>query len=242
MFPSRAKTSLSKARTELDSASCRPFSCAVAVFARAPIAGKAKTRLIPRLGPSGAADFQAALISDTLRKLRSLRRAAIPYLFFAGKRSSSFPTDKTCTVMRQRGADLGERLSHAFRLLLRRHTAVVIIGTDSPLLPARILRQAIQELRSCEAVLGPCPDGGYYLIGLRRFRSGMLTGVRWGTAYAFRDTLRRLLHHNLCCSILPPVADVDRPRDLLQLQAALRENATARRLAPATWRFLRDLR
>jgi uncharacterized protein len=213
----------------------------VVAFARAPIAGCAKTRLIPRLGPSGAADFQAALISDTLRKLRSLRRAAVPYLFFAGQRSSSFPLDKTCTVRRQRGADLGERLAHAFRLLLRRHTAVVIIGTDSPLLPARVLRQAIQEIRSCEAVLGPCPDGGYYLIGLRQFRSEILTGVRWGTAYAFRDTLRRLLHHNLCCSILPPVADVDRPRDLLQLQGALRENVTARRLAPATWQFLREL-
>jgi hypothetical protein len=233
---------LPKARTELDFAPCRSFSCAVVVFARAPIAGKAKTRLIPRLGLRGAAEFQAALISDTLRKLRSLRGALIPYLFSAGKHSSSFPTDRTCTVLRQRGADLGERLSHAFRLLLRRHTAVVILGTDSPLLPARILRQASQELRSCEAVLGPCPDGGYYLIGLRHFPSGMLTGVRWGTAYAFRDTLRCLLHHNLCCSILPPVADVDRPRDLLQLQGELRENGAARRLAPATWRFLRDLK
>jgi uncharacterized protein len=228
LFPSRAKTSLSKV--------------AVVVFARAPVEGCAKTRLIPRLGPSGAANFQAALISDTLRKLRSLRRTATPYLFFAGKRSPSFPTNRTCTVMRQRGADLGERLSHAFRLLLRRHPAVVIIGTDSPLLPVRLLRQAIQELRTSEAVLGPSPDGGYYLIGLRRFRSGMLTGVRWGTAYAFRDTLRRLVHYNLCCSILPPVADVDRPRDLLQLQAELRENATARRLAPATWLFLKDIR
>ena len=214
----------------------------MAVFARAPIAGKAKTRLIPRLGPSGAANFQVALISDTLRKLRSLRRAAIPYFFFTGKRSSSFPTDRTCILMRQRGADLGERLSHAFRLLLHRHTAVVIIGADSPLLPARLLRQAIQELRPCEAVLGPAPDGGLYLIGLRRFPSKILTGVRWGTAYAFRDTLRRLLHYNLCCSILPPVADVDRPRDLLQLQGELRENPDARRLAPATWLFLRDLR
>ena len=214
----------------------------MAVFARAPIAGKAKIRLVPRLGPSGAADFQAALISDTLRKLRSLRRAVMPYLFLAGKRSSSFPTDRICTVMRQRGADLGERLSHAFRLLLRRHAAAVIIGTDSPLLPARILRQAVQELRSCEAVLGPCPDGGYYLIGLRHFPSGMLTGVRWGTAYAFRDTLRRFRHHHMCCSILPPVADVDRPRDLLQLQGELRENGAARHLAPATWRFLKNLR
>jgi uncharacterized protein len=233
---------LPKSRSELDSVPCRSFSCAVAVFARAPIAGYAKTRLIPHLGSRGAANFQAALISDTLRKLRSLRRAAFPYLFLTGQQSSSYLTDKTCTVLRQRGADLGERLSHAFRLLLRRHTAVVIVGTDSPLLPARILRQAVQELRPCEAVLGPSPDGGYYLIGLRRFRSGMLTGVRWGTAYAFRDTLQRILEHNLCCSILPPVADVDRPRDLLQLQAALRENASARRLAPATWRFLRDFR
>ena len=225
----------------MDSARCRPFSSALAVFARAPIAGYAKTRLIPCLGPRGAANFQGALISDALRKLRSLRRAATPYLFLAGQPSSSFPTEAACTVVRQRGADLGERLAHAFRLLLRRHRAVVIVGTDSPLLTERVLRQAVDELRPCEAVLGPAPDGGYYLIGLRRVCSGMLAGVRWGTAYAFRDTLRRFLKHNLCCSILPAVADVDRPRDLWQLQSALRENASARRLAPATWRFLRDL-
>ena len=212
------------------------------VFARAPIEGQAKTRLIPRLGPRGAAQFQAALLSDTLRKLRPLSPRLSRYLFISGGDSSLFPAEENVTFVRQRGAGLGARLAHAFRKLLGRHAAAVIVGTDSPLLSARLFRQAFRELRACDAVLGPCPDGGYYLIGLRRFRPGMFAGVRWGTAHAFRDTLRRLLEHDMCCSILPPVADVDRPHDLLRVRRELRHNAGARRLAPAAWRFLKNLR
>ena len=242
LFSSRVNTFLPKATNRLHSVPHLPFSCALAVFARAPIAGEAKTRLIPRLGPDGAAEFQAALTSDTLRKLRRLSLHVARYVFISGRGFSLFPGEGNVPLVRQRGAGLGERLAHAFRRLLRRHAAVVIIGTDSPRLSKRLLRQAFQELRACEAVLGPCPDGGYYLIGLRRFRPGMLTGVRWGTAHAFQDTLRRFLEHALCCSILPPVADVDRPQDLLRLQRELRHNAQARRLAPAAWRFLKNLR
>jgi rSAM/selenodomain-associated transferase 1 len=242
LFSSRVNIFLPKATLASDSAPSLPYACAVGVFARAPIAGQAKTRLIPRLGPEGAAQFQAALIADALRKLRPLSPRLSRYLFISGGHSTLFPSEGNVTIVRQRGAGLGARLAHAFRKLLGCHAAAVIIGTDSPLLPARLLRQACQELRACEAVLGPCPDGGYYLIGLRRFRPGMFAGVRWGTAHAFRDTLRCFLKQDMCCSILPPVADVDRPHDLLRLQRELRHNASARRLAPAAWRFLKNLR
>jgi hypothetical protein len=139
---------------------------------------------------------------------------------------------------------LSERLANAFRRLLRLHPSCVVIGTDSPLFPARLLRQALRELQACESVLGPCPDGGYYLIALRRpadpgmFR-GIFRRVRWSTAFAFSDTLRNLLRAGLSCSVLEECADVDMPRDLQRLKRVLSQSRTARRLAPATWRFLK---
>jgi hypothetical protein len=231
----------------------------VAIFARAPVAGHAKTRLIPRLGSQGAARFQAALISDTLRKVARLRRWVQPYLFLAAspitlgrsqaeailhEQPLAVAGNSEFSVIRQQGKDLGERLENAFRRLLRLHPSCVVIGTDSPLLPARILRQALRELRACESVLGPCPDGGYYLIALRRpVDPGRLQSifrrVRWSTAFAFSDTLRNLLQQGLSCSVLEACADVDLPRDLQRLKDDLFRNGKARRLAPATWNFLK---
>jgi uncharacterized protein len=212
---------------------------ALAVFARAPAAGEAKTRLRPLLGPRGAADFHAALISDTLRKVNALGRSVVRYFFLAGR---DFPVTSSLsdyTLHRQSGADLGKRLEGAFHRLLRRHRRVVVIGTDSPLLPPRLLRTAFAELRVCEAVLGPCPDGGFYLVGLRRLPRGLFHGVRWGSAFARRDVLARLARRGLSCALLEPLADVDLARDVKRLKAQMLSSGAARRLAPHAWSFLR---
>jgi len=221
-------------------------SCAMAIFARAPSPGRAKTRLIPLLGSRGAAKFQAALISDCIRKVNALAGGASHYVFLAGTGSPA-PAAllSRYTLVRQRGADLGERLAHAFRKLLRRHAVAVVIGTDSPTLAPRVLRTARRELRVCGAVLGPSPDGGFYLLGLRRTQRAktgdLFRGVRWGSAFAFRDTLRNLLRHGLACSILEPCADVDRPEDFRWLVSALVGSRPLRRGAPAVWRFVKEL-
>jgi len=220
--------------------------CALAVFARLPAPGKAKTRLIPLLGPRLAAEFQAALILDSLGKLETLAGCASPYLFFAGR---SFPPGgrpANCTLVRQRGAGLGQRLERAFRWLLRRHGAAVVIGTDSPALSPRLLRVALGELAACDAVLGPSPDGGFYLVGLRRAAAEKIRevfrGVRWGSRLAFRDTLENLRRCGFACAILEPCADVDRPADFRRLARELAANRSLRRRAPAVWRFVKQHR
>ncbi len=213
---------------------------AVAIFARAPSPGRAKTRLIPLLGAHGAADFQAALLADAVRKVSTLAGRIFRYIYISGR---DFPINSALanyTLKRQWGRDLGERLGHAFRQLLQLHRAAVVIGTDSPLLPSRILRQAASELSFCDAVLGPCPDGGFYLIGLRRISPGLLRGVRWGTTHAFRDTLGNVLRRGLSCSILEPIADIDRPEDFRRLESEMANNPAARRGAPAVWNFIRN--
>jgi rSAM/selenodomain-associated transferase 1 len=217
---------------------------AVAVFARAPRPGKAKTRLIPLLGSRGAAELQAALIADSIRKVNALAGRASRYLFFAGRRFRAAARPSGYRLVRQRGRDLGGRLERAFLMLLGRHSAAVVIGTDSPTLAPRALRAALRELRVCAAVLGPCPDGGFYLIGLRRAEAdeipGLFRRVRWGSAFAFRDTLGNLLRRGLACSILEPCADVDRPEDFRSLTRELVRSRAARRAAPAVWRYVRD--
>lgn len=222
-----------------------PPAFALAIFARGPCPGTAKTRLIPALGAQGASEFQAALIADTLRKASALGGSIRAYLFLAGRRTA-FSLPSRFTLVPQRGADLGARLEEALRNLLARHDGAVVIGTDSPTLPARLIRQGLGELRYCDAVLGPCPDGGYYLIGLRRQGSGntirgIFRGVRWSSSFAFRDTLRNLLCRNFSCSILEAWSDVDRPEDLTRLKHALKRSASVRGLAPETWKFLKKL-
>jgi uncharacterized protein len=213
---------------------------ALAVFARAPIAGAAKTRLIPLLGPRGAADFHAALVSDTLQRVNALGDRVAPYFFLAGDKFPVSSSLSDYTLKRQHGEDLGERLADAFRALLKRHRRVLVTGTDSPLLSRQGLLRALERLRASDAVLGPCPDGGFYAVGLRRLEKGLFENVRWGSASAFQDLLANLKTRDFSFAIVGSVEDVDRPEDVERLKAALVESAAARGLAPSTWRFLRD--
>lgn len=217
--------------------------CALAIFARLPAPGKAKTRLIPLLGPRRAAEFQAALISDSLRKAGTLAGCASPYLFFAGRGFLPGGLPPDWKLVRQRGANLGQRLECALRRLLRRHVAAVVIGTDSPTLAPRLLRVALRDLAACDVVLGPSPDGGFYLVGFRRAAADKIwevfRGVRWGSSSVFRDTLENLRRCGLACAILDPCADVDRPADFRRLVRELTCSRSLRRRAPAVWRFVK---
>lgn len=210
----------------------------MAVFARAIRKGKTKTRLIPVLGPDGAAEFHRALVSDALQKVAKLKGNLARYVFTAGGLLPKEIIPRAFECRRQQGRDLPQRLDCAFSQLLRQHLRVVVNGTDSPLLAPRMLRLALEELRTTDAVLGPCPDGGYYLVGLRRTCRGLFDGLRLGTEFAFLDTLDSLLGHGFSCSVLEPCPDVDVPEDLSALKKSLTRNPAARRLAPQTWRFL----
>lgn len=211
---------------------------AIAVFARAPIPGKTKTRLIPALGPHGAAELHRTLVSDTLRKVARLRTESAHYLFVADGKIPEQIIPHEFQLRRQTGRNLGTRLERAFGKLLQQHPSVIIIGTDSPAFAPSMLRLALQELRTTDAVLGPCPDGGYYLIGLRRTVRGLFSKVRLGSEFAMQDTLGSLLAHGFSCSVLEPYPDIDLPSDLVNLKISLTRKPASRRLMPQTWRFL----
>ena len=192
------------------------------VFARAPVPGRAKTRLVPRLGEWGAARLQARMTARTLRMARPFRVALHGTSRHAWFRALDVP------FATQKGGDLGARMHRAAAKALRRHRAVIIIGTDCPVLDARDLARAARLLRSHDAVLAPAEDGGYALLGLSRPSAAIFEGIHWGGASVLRDTLLRMDRAGLRWKLLRTVWDVDRPEDLERLRS-LRFASGARR-------------
>ncbi len=175
----------------------------VVVFAREPRAGRVKTRLIPLLGEQGAARLHARLVE---RAVRTAHAAGLGEVKLAWAR-------------RQRGADLGARMLHAFAHGLRRAERVILIGSDCPVLRARDLVRAARWLAGgADAVFAPAQDGGYALIALRRVSPRLFEGVEWGGAQVMAQTRARLAALGWRWRELPEVWDVDRPEDVARLR------------------------
>ena len=177
----------------------------IVVFAREPRAGRVKTRLIPLLGAAGAARLHARLVARTLATARAARLGTV----------------ELWQSRRQRGADLGDRMHHAFARSLRRAARVILVGTDCPALGAADLRRAARWLAGgADAVLAPAEDGGYALIALRRVSPRLFAGVEWGSARVMAQTRERLAALGWRWRELPEVWDVDRPEDFRRLERA----------------------
>lgn len=188
----------------------------IIVFARAPVPGQAKTRLVPRLGEWRAARLHARL---TLHALRTAHGAKCGPVELHGTANHSFFDSLRVNFRLQRGRDLGERMYNALSTSLRRHRAAILIGTDCPMLTPADLRRAARWLRGgCDAVLAPAEDGGYALIALRRMPAGLFDGIAWGTPQVYADTLEKLSSYRW--RALRRVWDVDRPEDLDRLTSA----------------------
>jgi uncharacterized protein len=126
-------------------------------------------------------------------------------------------------LLPQTGDDLGARLDHALThcLLQRGAGKVVIMDTDSPTLPAAYLAQAFARLDTADVVLGPCDDGGYYLIGLNRPAPRLLREVTMSTPHVVRETLALAAAEGLKTALLPPWYDVDTVAELERLTQEL---------------------
>jgi rSAM/selenodomain-associated transferase 1 len=174
----------------------------IIVFAREPRAGRVKTRLIPLLGEAGAARLHARLVRRALATAREARLGGV----------------ELWTTRRQRGANLGARMLHAFRQGLRRAERVILIGSDCPALRAHGLRQAARWLAGgADAVFAPAEDGGYALIALRRASPRLFEEIDWGGAQVMAQTRARLAALGWRWRELPEVWDVDRPEDVRRL-------------------------
>ncbi len=221
---------------------------AVIAFARAPLAGRAKTRLIPALGPEGAAGLYRCFLLDTLD---GLREQPCDIVVAAAEADDVGPLAEATAalglqaeVVVQTGADLGERLSNAVQHTLScGHRAAVVIGTDSPDLPPSFVRRALDLVRAHDLVLGPCSDGGYYLIGLRAVIPSLFCDIAWSSGTVLSATIERATQMGLAVALLDPWCDVDAPADLQFLRERLTRQAVSGGPIPCprTWDYLCEL-
>ena len=194
----------------------------IAVFARAPVPGRAKRRLIPALGEEGAADLQRWMTARAVAAAVAAGAGPVSLWCAPDCRHPSFQglgLRWPIRLRRQEGRDLGERMGAAMRRMLARPgTCALLAGSDCPGLGADGFRQAAEWLEAgADAVLAPALDGGYVLIGLRRYEASLFTGIDWGTERVLSETRRRLRALGWTWRETAPRPDVDRPADLAHL-------------------------
>ena len=195
----------------------KPPSFAVGVFARPPVAGRAKTRLLPALGAAGTARLQAHLIDKTLTIVCHSPRAKAT-LFVRGE--PQHPFIMSCAhrfnlpVREQIGHNLGARMHAAFVSMLATFPRALIVGVDNLTLTGNLLLEADEALQRADVVVQPAADGGYTLIGLSRPRAGLFKGIPWGTQDVMRLTRERIAQQGLRVAELVTAWDLDTPTDL----------------------------
>lgn len=202
----------------------------ICLFAKPPLAGRAKTRLAPALGKAGAAALAAAFLDDTWALARSVRARAIV--------ATTDPWDgwpPGAEVWLQGEGDLGERLERVLARALTEAPGALALGADAPALPRAHLETALVALETADAVIGPASDGGYWCLGLRRCPPGLLRDLPWSAPDTAARTRDRLVASGLAVTTVGEWFDVDEPADLLRLREALASDPAA---APATRRVL----
>jgi hypothetical protein len=195
-------------------------SVAIAVLAKAPVPGLAKSRLIPALGAEGAALLAARLIERTVAIATSA--ATGPVTLWAAPDAAhplfqAIRTQFAVALACQPDGDLGERMHTAIAAANR---PALVIGTDCPSLTAAHLHAAAQALREHDAAVIPAEDGGYVLIGLRRPEPALFSDIEWSTPTVMAETRRRLRLLGLSFREFDPLWDIDTQQDLQRLQLA----------------------
>ncbi|MBE9110985.1 TIGR04282 family arsenosugar biosynthesis glycosyltransferase [Nodosilinea sp. LEGE 07298] len=202
----------------------QPFS--LMLFTRYPEPGRTKTRLIPHLGPAGAAALQRRMTEHVLAQVQGAaqRLPLAVEVHFAGGNQGQMQAwlGNAVDYYPQAEGGLGDRLMAAFSqsFALGRPGAIAI-GSDCPALGADHLAATLAALHQVDVVLGPATDGGYYLIGLRQPEPALFQNIAWGSDQVLAQTLAAATAQDLAVELLTPLTDIDRPEDLPQWETIL---------------------
>ncbi len=201
------------------------------VFCREPIPNRTKTRLIGKISVNAAAALADAFIRDALNKAIAVRpgRLVIAASALHGAANSNYfkrlAKRFAADLIDQGEGSLGKRMARALEQSASESTGALLIGTDTPSLPARLLARSLDLLREHRVVLAPSLDGGYYAVGVRGAMPGIFAGIRWGRRSVLAETLSRLKDARIEYSLGPAWYDVDRWSDVLLLTAHLARNS-----------------
>ena len=195
------------------------------VFTRYPKSGTTKTRLIPLLGPDGAADLHRKMVEHTISQVNKLLKihkfdAEVRYDGGNKSRMKTWLGENFNYIPQDKEGDLGFRMKRCFEDVFESGaTRAVLIGTDIPGITHTTIQKAFNSLKQKPMVIGPAKDGGYYLIGFQKksfYRpiSDLFTDIQWGERHVLDKTLKIAKDLNIHFSLLEELEDVDRPEDL----------------------------
>lgn len=196
--------------------------CLVSVFAKAPVPGLVKTRLIPRLGAAGAARFHDQGIRRALDTARAAAIGAVELCCAPDASDVYFQRLATAhgvALTSQGEGDLGERMWRALARGVGSHRAAILIGADIPALTPGDLQDAARALHSHDVVVAPAEDGGFVLIGVRTLPAPLFAGIPWSSGEVMTRLRRNLATLGLATAELRTLWDVDRPDDYARAEA-----------------------
>lgn len=181
----------------------------IVIFAKEPVPGRVKTRLIPALGADGAARLASEMLERTIEEALATGLA----VELCGEPDAATWSDAPVSKTAQGDGDLGERLARAAARVLAEEP-ILLIGADCPDLDRGRLRAAADALAAHDAIIHPAADGGYVLLGLRRFDPSHFSGIAWSTAGVCAETIARIRALGLSLEVRETLRDVDVPEDL----------------------------
>lgn len=201
---------------------------AVIIFLKYPEPGRVKTRLAKDIGDEKACAIYKSLVENVIKNIFTKNPGTYDvHIFFT-------PADKENEIKNwlksiidnerafyiqyspQEGNTLGERMSNAFQQTLQRKDCkrCIIIGTDCPEIDATMIESVFEILKEKDIVIGPCKDGGYYLLGMSGFVPDLFVDIDWSTDRVFKQTMGKIQKNNLSSSILETLVDIDTQEDL----------------------------
>lgn len=206
----------------------------VIVFIKYPEKGKVKSRLGKVIGDEKACRLYRNFVLDILETVNGIApgECAVIVCFHPPHAAQEIKNwlGETYAYMPQRGSDLGEKMKNAFLdAFAEGFTTALLMGSDIPDLPGTIIAEGFAALEENDVVLGPTPDGGYYLIGftIGNFPPGVFTEIDWSAGEVFKRTLEKLNSAHCCIHVLPTWTDIDTYEDLQTLRERHRSSDCA---------------
>ncbi|MBI4837916.1 MAG: TIGR04282 family arsenosugar biosynthesis glycosyltransferase [Nitrospirae bacterium] len=193
-------------------------TAALIIFAKTPVLGKVKTRLQPDISQEEGLKIYKSFVKEITSRCAKLK-GVDKFLGCAPTLDDDFLRGLAgrhkFEMFNQRGADLGSRILNAFKDHLGKgYKKVVIIGTDSPTIPPEFIKKAFTALDGNDFVLGPCCDGGYYLVGAKKIFPKVFKNIPWDTGEVLVKTIDKLYASRIKFFLLPFWYDVDTAKDL----------------------------
>ena len=198
------------------------MNTALIIFVKNPELGKVKTRLAKTMGDDAALDVYIQLLKHTSIVAKECQAQGL--VFFSSTLPSNdphWPKDHFQYFLQNDG-NLGDRIQAAFKMAFEHFEKVIIVGSDCPGINEELIHQADKVLEENNAVIGPAEDGGYYLLGLKKFHSSLFENITWSEETVFEETIAAIQKLEWKYEILETLSDVDYEEDWLALKHLVR--------------------